>query len=572
MKKTFYAILTAVILFSVLFTACGNKGSGNLPDIATPEITEAPTEEPNPFRNVLPENGQEVLLVHEDIYKWYSSYKTPDDYFSSMKITEAIPHNYAVPVLLSWTYPDNAEKYIISYGYDRSLSDCITVETEESSYELQDLYTGTEYFWQITAVYSGTETKSRLMSFKTADTMRLMNIPGLENARDLGGLQTRFGLRILQGKVYRTANTEGLKKSNTDLFTERYGIKTEIDLRYLDEIGNRKKSVMGPDVNYISVPSSQYLQLFWNSYPGSLKKELKTFADENAYPIDFHCVIGRDRTGTLAALIYALCGVDEVSIVRDYEASYLKNDTNKSLSPDACEEKLGIYFLPFLEQLKRTFGTDDLMKAAEKMAQYTGLTAEEINAIRRNLLGPGYKDQEIEPYSKTPEAIPESDKPYLSWEGGKIATDLISKCYRESIGSFEPSSDGTYTTVTAKGTEGCIYYIKGNIKMSFVPVIAIKYRTSDMKEESYFEVFADSSNQEPSSSSNTREPFIVDGQWHVAIINMADRIKNFNGTDAKTVRLDLYNKARKGLSVDYSFIGFFTSEEAAYKYFNMTAS
>lgn len=44
-------------------------------------------------------------------------------------------------------------------------------------------------------------------------------------------------------------------------------------------------------------------------------------ANEENYPIMFHCVAGKDRTGILTALIYGLMDVDENLIIQDYSVS-----------------------------------------------------------------------------------------------------------------------------------------------------------------------------------------------------------------------------------------------------------
>jgi protein tyrosine/serine phosphatase len=43
-------------------------------------------------------------------------------------------------------------------------------------------------------------------------------------------------------------------------------------------------------------------------------------------PVYFHCAIGRDRTGTFAALVLGLLGVSEGDISKDYELTYFAPD------------------------------------------------------------------------------------------------------------------------------------------------------------------------------------------------------------------------------------------------------
>lgn len=41
-------------------------------------------------------------------------------------------------------------------------------------------------------------------------------------------------------------------------------------------------------------------------------------ADESSYPLVFHCLVGKDRTGLIAALVLGVLGVADEDIVRDY--------------------------------------------------------------------------------------------------------------------------------------------------------------------------------------------------------------------------------------------------------------
>ena len=61
-------------------------------------------------------------------------------------------------------------------------------------------------------------------------------------------------------------------------------------------------------------------------------KEFKACADPDNYPIGFHCSLGRDRTGTLAAMLYAVSGVSRYDIVKEYELSWLSTAAANNVS------------------------------------------------------------------------------------------------------------------------------------------------------------------------------------------------------------------------------------------------
>ena len=106
------------------------------------------------------------------------------------------------------------------------------------------------------------------------------------------------------------------------------------------------------------------------------------FAYEESYPILFHCQIGRDRTGTLAMFILAICGVEKEAIIKEYELSYfsaIATDGAKDC-PDWID-----YTCYFLSELCPEYKT--LSEQATAYAISLGVTEEEIAAIKRIVLG-----------------------------------------------------------------------------------------------------------------------------------------------------------------------------------------
>ena len=59
--------------------------------------------------------------------------------------------------------------------------------------------------------------------------------------------------------------------------------------------------------------------------PAMIKSFFEILSDKNNYPIDFHCSIGKDRTGCLAYLVEGLLGFDEQTMIRDYMFTNFSN-------------------------------------------------------------------------------------------------------------------------------------------------------------------------------------------------------------------------------------------------------
>lgn len=160
------------------------------------------------------------------------------------------------------------------------------------------------------------------------------------NVRDLGGYRTGAGGRTRSGRVVRSGDLSRLTAAGRDALL-RYGIRTVIDLRDPREfaVDLDPFHVDGPwagQVEYLSVPLIS--QAEWEAIrdPLVLKQGYVVTLDlsranigrvisaiANAQPggIVIHCHAGKERTGVIAALLLALCGVPDSVIAEDYVAS-----------------------------------------------------------------------------------------------------------------------------------------------------------------------------------------------------------------------------------------------------------
>jgi protein-tyrosine phosphatase len=102
-------------------------------------------------------------------------------------------------------------------------------------------------------------------------------------------------------------------------------------------------------------------------------------ADRNNHPLVFHCSLGKDRTGVLAAMLLAAAGVMDEDIIHDYTLSVpfmpeirdrMRNDP--AASPEVKE-------LPDFQW----------EAAAESMARFLGLLRREYGSAARYLKAQG---------------------------------------------------------------------------------------------------------------------------------------------------------------------------------------
>lgn len=177
--------------------------------------------------------------------------------------------------------------------------------------------------------------ESVVSSFSTEDLApRLIRVPGVPNVRDLGGWKTLDGRRIRQGRVLRMAGLNsnadaiGMKSGRTRVTTETrdvllssFGIKSDIDLRSDKECLLMTGSPLGPDVTWFHMGSEAYGGINSRAGRDAFATVFRIFLDEENYPIAFHCIGGKDRTGTVAFILGALLGMVEEDLYRDWEAT-----------------------------------------------------------------------------------------------------------------------------------------------------------------------------------------------------------------------------------------------------------
>ncbi len=149
------------------------------------------------------------------------------------------------------------------------------------------------------------------------------------NYRDLGGWKTESGKKINYGKIYRGARTNDFSEKDIAVLRDFLHIKSEIDLRNAHDDGGQNSSILGDNANYLKAPISQYSYIlpsfslngrtFDTNSPTEIKRIFDFLANENNYPLFFHCNAGADRTGTLAFLICGSLGVSLDDLTRDFE-------------------------------------------------------------------------------------------------------------------------------------------------------------------------------------------------------------------------------------------------------------
>jgi protein-tyrosine phosphatase len=171
-----------------------------------------------------------------------------------------------------------------------------------------------------------------------SDNKRHIVLDGVCNLRDLGGYSVADGGMTRWRQVLRSDSLHGLHDSGKDALIGA-GLTAVIDLRDASEIANQPSPFHAHrHVRYTHVPLFAHLDLHAQlsrlsaaedillelycevlaERKAALSEALSAVADAAPGAVLFHCTVGKDRTGVLAALLLAAVGASAEDIIADY--------------------------------------------------------------------------------------------------------------------------------------------------------------------------------------------------------------------------------------------------------------
>ena len=207
-----------------------------------------------------------------------------------------------------------------------------TLSAKMKSITIDNLKVGTVYYYTVTI---GKETYPG--SFKTAESTRFVNIPGVKNTRDIGGYTTLDGKKVKQGMLIRGSEIDGLVEPTyilnseyVDYVKDTFGFVYDFDFRTEEDtfMGNYI-SPLGKDVKHSFHYTPQYGWIYLPSYQSSLRQIFAELADPQNYPVYAHCIYGADRTGTICFILEAILNLPEEVIEMDYHWTGVLATSNK---------------------------------------------------------------------------------------------------------------------------------------------------------------------------------------------------------------------------------------------------
>ena len=319
MKKTL--ISSVLLLFALTITACGSdKPSREVP----PEILDN-----SGFKNV---NNMDEFEIHTERQLEFLNYDGSYAKMDKSLFPDGKEHlSDSLPITLTWNYelPEanegkEVEKYSVIYGQEKDLSDGYRVDAPADKDEItfSNPYLGDNYYKLIATYTDGSTDESPIKIFRVNHTYpRNLTIEGMTNCRDIGGRATVDGGMIKQGLIFRTSgkNQNGsLTDATKEEMLNHLKLKSEINLAGDSSSYNLnlEGTTLFTGSRMDTSSTGGYSHISRNAE--AVKNFFNFIADENNYPLFYHCKIGTDRTGLCTILLHGLLGVSYNEIYQDY--------------------------------------------------------------------------------------------------------------------------------------------------------------------------------------------------------------------------------------------------------------
>ena len=325
---------------------------------------------------------QENATVHSFLEN--TDYSNDPDY-TETNVTEYIQTGVSFddPAVLSLPVPSGATKIVVEDEWEESVSG--------SSYDVSNLIPFKSH------IYSFKNSSNETIESGTIvpnGKMRMIFLNGAHNCRDIGGWKCAGG-NVKYGMIYRSGelqNNTAITISGNDAWRlrDQCGVLCELDFRGSSETDggtpddpsdDYTTSVLGSDIEYVNIPMAYYKTALTTSAANTVRVLKTLFTNvENNKPTIFHCQAGADRTGTIAFLIGAILGMSQSDLDKDFELTALSG-----VYGNQTRTRLNSYYLELVEYVK-SFGEDTYEKNVIKWATSNGISAQEINTFRKNMI------------------------------------------------------------------------------------------------------------------------------------------------------------------------------------------
>ena len=289
---------------------------------------------------------------------------------------------YPKTVKFAWRAVDGAAEYVVVIKDARSGKVVAEEMLKGTVAYIDNFEAGSEYLWTVSG--GG---KTGMGKFKTENKVpRIVRFPNMGNIRDLGGWIGLGGRRVKQGMIFRSAGMNAnaspskapgeswVAGEKGEYIRKRFGIKTDMDIRSDEECRGMTGSPLGPSVKWVHCPFRMYGGMQDERGRKAFAEVFRVFLDEKNYPIDFHCISGSDRTGSLAYILCGLLGANEDFLALDWEISgfWARN-------VGFCHEKR---YDKLVDGFKKNHPAPTTCERLEKYVLSLGFTRDDIEKFR----------------------------------------------------------------------------------------------------------------------------------------------------------------------------------------------
>ena len=446
-KKVFYSVL---ILMALSISACSINSSDNSPNNKESSTIEESSEEiiidNSGFKNI---NDEETFEIHTAAQKEFLEYQGSYAKMDKSLFPDGSEHlSDSLPITLTWKYelPEGKElsKYSVIYGQEKDLSDGYQVDggIEEDKISFNNAYLGRNYYKLIAKFTDGTTDEGPIRHFEVDSTYpRNLTIAGMTNCRDIGGRQLVSGGRIKQGRVFRTSgkNQNGsLSDATTEEMVGHLKVKNEINLAGDSNSYNLQLegTTLNQQCRMDTSSTGGYSHISRNTE--AVKNFFNFLADENNYPVFYHCKIGTDRTGVCTILLHGLLGVTYEQAYQDYLFSNFGKIGEQRTIGDGNSHDIKKYMDDFVN-----YSGEDFHNKVYNILLSIGLSRYTLDSVIENLTEGdqaegNYADQVIAPAED------------LTANGVSISSDTSDRSHPDNYFILDASNKSVSYTFTAK--------------------------------------------------------------------------------------------------------------------------
>ena len=345
-----------------------------------------------------PKNGEAVDVLNREISTFLNGYETGLSARLPYKENSYDP----IPVRFEWSAPEETEEFLFTFSDNFGLTGGMSYRIVKPYFTLHIPFRANRIYWKVSCFIDGAFFESETFYFLLEKIPAAVLLQGVSNTRDIGGYKGMGGKTVGRGLVYRGGNLDGITEEGKRIAEDVLKIRAVLDLRRAGEgTASEEFSPLGKKVKHVNEWGCMYTLCDFGDCANigkeginvpegaaELVRELLFFADKGHFPAYVHCVLGRDRTGTLMIFLLGICGVCKRDIMLDYELSFF-SETGRNKDTDVSKilgyaESIFTYVDTFEGNTLQEKMTDLLLKA--------GMSGKQITEIQNNLLAEGFDE------------------------------------------------------------------------------------------------------------------------------------------------------------------------------------